>query len=142
MSTRGRGQGHQLGLEATAAMRARLLPHILGPLILAGCLARAAPLLAETNPLYRTLAAEDRTLAEAAVQEALESLPSRQTRSWRNPATGSSGFVMPIRTFRIESGHFCREYQEAIATPGSAEARQFTACRRAADGAWLTVGGG
>lgn len=117
-------------------MRARFL------IIIAGCLLQAAPLLAETNPLYRSLAADDRTLAEAAVQEALETLPSRQTRSWRNPATGASGFVTPLRTFKIESGHFCREYQEAIATPGSAEARQFTACRRTDDGTWLPVGGG
>lgn len=110
--------------------------------ILAGCLLQVTPLLADTNQLYRALGAEDRTLAEAAVQEALETLPSRQTRSWRNPATGASGFVTPLRTFKIESGHFCREYQEAIATPGSAEARQFTACRRASDGIWLPVGGG
>jgi surface antigen len=117
-------------------MRARLLS------IIAGCLLQAAPLLAETDSLYRSLAAEDRKLAAATVQEALETLPSRQTRSWRNPATGAYGFVTPLRTFKIESGHYCREYQEAIATPGSAEARQFTACRRASDGTWLPVDGG
>ena len=110
--------------------------------LLAACVLLPASARAEINPFYATLAESDRRLAMTAVQEALETLPSQQTRRWRNPATGVSGFVTPLRTFRIESGHYCRDYQESISAAGKAEARQFTACRRAADGRWIAVGGG
>lgn len=121
----------------------RRLPGLLpacGALLLA--LAAASQALAERKSLYAALADGDRALAGEAVQTALETLPSRQTRSWRNPQTGASGFVTPLRTFKIESGHFCREYQEAISTPTAAEARQFTACRQPEDGRWILVGSG
>ncbi len=103
------------------------------------CAQLALPALANGNPLYASLAEEDRARAAAAVQEALETLPSQQTRHWTNPDSGTSGFVTPQRTFKIKSGTFCREYQEAVVTPAGAEARVFTACRRPADGFWIMI---
>jgi surface antigen len=103
------------------------------------CVQLALPALANGNPLYASLAEEDQARAAAAVQEALETLPSAQTHRWANPASGASGYVTPQRTFKIKSGTFCREYQEAVVTPAGAETRLFTACRRPADGFWVMI---
>lgn len=103
------------------------------------CAQLLLPALAYGNPLYASLAEEDRARAAATVQEALENLPSQATGRWTNPASGSSGFVTPQRTFKIKSGTFCREYQEAVVTAAGAETRLFTACRRPADGVWVMI---
>lgn len=116
---------------------ARPLAAVLLSLLLAG----PRPAAAETNQLYADLGEDDRALASQAVQEALEGLPSQATRSWRNAASGASGSVTPLRTFKIHSGHWCREYQEAVTTPRSATALLFTACRGDA-GRWIAVEGG
>ncbi len=103
------------------------------------CLLLATPAWAGGNPLYATLAVEDQARATATVQTALETAPSQETRHWHNAASGVGGYVTPQRTFKIKSGTFCREYQEAIVTPAGAEARVFTACRRPSDGQWVPL---
>jgi len=98
--------------------------------------AAAAP---PAHPLYPYLAEADRALAAAAVQEALEHRVSGDSEAWRGTAGGVSGSVTPQRTFRIGSGHWCREFQEAVVLPGQAEILVLTACRSQDDGRWILV---
>ncbi|HKY93806.1 MAG TPA: hypothetical protein VJL84_00820 [Kiloniellales bacterium] len=91
------------------------------------------------HPLYLLLDDADRALAVAAVQEALEHRQSGESEAWRGTVAGVSGTVTPQRTFRIGSGHWCREFQEAVVLPGQAEIRLLTACRSQDDGRWIVV---
>ena len=92
----------------------------------------------DVHPLHSRLKPEDRGLAEFIVQETLETKMSRETRNWHNVRTGTRGYVTPLRTFRIRTGHYCREYRESISTKGGLEIGVFTACRDS-DGIWQRV---
>ncbi len=82
------------------------------------------------------LRAEDRSLVERTVNQALETKISGTPVEWRNPDSGSRGTVTPVRTYRSESGKWCREYTlTIIADDGSAKSRRAIACREA-DGKW------
>ena len=91
------------------------------------------------HPLYPFLDDGDRAVASAAVQDALEHRLSGESEAWRGASAGVSGTVTPQRTFRIGSGHWCREFQEAVVLPGQAEIRLLTACRSQDDGRWIVV---
>jgi len=54
--------------------------------------------------------AADRRILAAAVTLALETHVSGKPAAWRNPDSGSSGTIEPVRTFRAVSGQWCREY--------------------------------
>lgn len=71
-----------------------------------------------------------------AVQQALETLPSGRTVTWRHQADADiSGLIRPVRTFRTAQG-FCREYMVTARAPdGSARVWQDVACR-SPDGVW------
>jgi surface antigen len=82
----------------------------------------------------------DREMIEAAISVALESHVSGQPARWHNPDSGSSGSVEPIRTFKISTGQWCREYAHALDIRGWQERRETLraiACREAG-GAWKT----
>jgi len=82
------------------------------------------------------LRAEDRSLVERIVNQALETQISGTPVEWRNPDSGSRGTVTPVRTYRSESGKWCREYTlTTVADDGSARRRRAIACREA-DGKW------
>ena len=92
---------------------------------------------ATSEDLYLELSEADRAAAAAAVQEALENTASSQALAWDGP-DGIAGLVTPLRTFKIKTGHFCRDFTEAIvreAVPLTVASR---ACRTA-DGRWLRV---
>jgi len=55
--------------------------------------------------------------------------------AWRNPATGNSGAVVPLRTYRSGVGRTCREYERTLVVDGRAEPDYVTACRNAV-GEW------
>ena len=88
--------------------------------------------------LYEGLSAADRALAEENLQAALETHESQARISWRRADGSWGGTVMPVRTFRIESGIYCREFIEDIILPGAARSATFTACRDTG-GTWITV---
>lgn len=73
----------------------------------------------------------DRQLTAAAFGEALDKQLSGQSVAWRNPDTGSSGSVTPLRTFRASDGRWCREYEQSVAGPGGSERLTGIACRDA-----------
>jgi surface antigen len=87
---------------------------------------------------YDGLVEGDRAIARDRFQDALETRHSLQAAEWHNDASGNSGAVMPVRTFRIPSGHYCREFRESLVNAGTLAERTGTACRRE-DGVWILV---
>ncbi len=82
----------------------------------------------------------DQEMIEAAVTVALETHVSGQPALWSNPDSGSKGSVEPLRTFKISTGQWCREYSHAIDLRGWQERRvtlRAIACREAG-GHWKT----
>ena len=58
------------------------------------------------------------------------------TRSvWRNPDSGNSGSVTPIKTYAQPSGTYCREFAQTITVGGNTEQAYGHACRMP-DGTW------
>lgn len=119
------------------AIGRQLTPKCLILLFLIGC----APLEKESaqqrdnvDPLYEGLNGGALQSARDALQSALESLRSRATYKWQDSA-GSGGSVTPTRTFRIATGHFCREYTEVVSSPAGLISTSRVACRDA-DGIW------
>src|SRR5919109_4977530 len=84
------------------------------------------------------LDAADREKARVAASQALESVPSGQSVAWRNPDSGNSGVVTPIRTYQVSTGQYCREYTQTIYIGGEKHQSYGTACRQP-DGSWKTV---
>ena len=70
--------------------------------------------------------------------QALESAPTGQQTSWRNPDTGNQYSVTPTRTYEA-AGTTCREFTVNATVEGKPEAVKGTACRQA-DGTWKEAG--
>ena len=92
----------------------------------------------DRDAFYKELTEGDLVIARASLQEALEKRRSLDVGQWRNAATGASGSVMPTRTFRIQSGFFCRDYRETVLAAGALADRIGTACRDN-NGVWIRV---
>jgi surface antigen len=86
----------------------------------------------------RSLDSVDRQMVQRTTQSSLETLPSGQTSSWRNPDTGNAGTVTPHRAFTGNAGEPCREFQQTVTIGGRTEQAYGTACRQA-DGSWRVV---
>lgn len=87
--------------------------------------------------IYLELSEADRAAAATAVQEALESVASSQAFAWDGP-DGVAGLVTPLRTFKIKTGHFCRDFTEAIVREAIPTTVASRACRTP-EGRWLRV---
>jgi len=77
----------------------------------------------------------DRELQQQATMRALETAPSGNSIPWRNPNTGNSGSVTPVKTYQEPNGQYCREYQQVITVGGEKQMAYGTACRMP-DGSW------
>ncbi len=111
------------------------LPWLLA-LVLAACASDRSP--GERDPFYDGLSAEASAAAWQAVQTALETQRSDETYEWRY-GNGISGSVTPRRTFRIKTGHYCRDYSVVLfkgSQPAASSPR--TACR-GSQGTWRVV---
>ena len=84
------------------------------------------------------LSPADLVSADRTIQEALETALSNQNRRWVGASNGTYGFITPIRTFRIKTGHYCREFLETIAKDANVLTVTKTACRDD-DGIWKEV---
>lgn len=82
--------------------------------------------------------AADRDRASTAATSALESAPSGQSVAWRNPDSGNTGAVTPVRTYQDASGQYCREYTQTVTIGGEKHQSYGTACREP-DGRWRIV---
>ena len=80
----------------------------------------------------------DKQMAYQAQQAALESTPTGNTGTWRNPDTGHYGSYTPTKTYETSSGQYCREYQEKVVIDGKTHSAYGTACRQP-DGSWKIV---
>jgi len=76
-------------------------------------------------------------LDERCVGQVLEHAGSEQTVAWRNPDSGASYQVTPIRTWEQE-GRYCREYTTTVRIDGRPQQAYGTACRQP-DGSWERV---
>jgi surface antigen len=83
------------------------------------------------------LDAQDRRIAQQTAYHSLETYPSGQTSSWRNPDTGHYGTFTPTNTYQA-GGQHCREYTQTIYVDGRQETARGTACRNP-DGTWRIV---
>ncbi|HYD98228.1 MAG TPA: RT0821/Lpp0805 family surface protein [Alphaproteobacteria bacterium] len=72
-------------------------------------------------------------------QQALETGQTNSSYQWRNPDSGNSGTVTPVRTYEQPGGQVCREFQQTVFVGGRSEAATGTACRQP-DGTWKIVG--
>ena len=78
---------------------------------------------------------QDQHVAGQAVAEVLEKQISGTKVSWRNPETGSHGTVMPVQTWRTQSGRYCREFEETTTVESQTSVEYGIACR-GEDGKW------
>ncbi len=69
--------------------------------------------------------------------QALETLPDRQTKRWKNPNSGNEYAVTPTKTVQSASRD-CREYEMEAWVGGKRETVVGTACRDA-QGRWQTA---
>ncbi len=81
------------------------------------------------------LSQSDQERAKRASLVAFESLPSGQTKIWRNPDNGHWGTMTPSRTYLDAVGRYCREYRQTVTLGGLEHRANGTVCRRG-DGVW------
>jgi len=86
----------------------------------------------------KSLDRADRLAMRRTSQGALERNRTGQVSRWRNPDSGNSGTITPVRTYQTASGQNCREYQQAVTIGGKTESAYGTACRQS-DGSWKIV---
>ncbi len=82
----------------------------------------------------------DQAFIEATISRALEKQVSGTPLDWSNPDSGSKGRIEPVRTFKISTGEWCREYVHTLEFHGwqeLRETRRAIACREG-DGRWRT----
>ncbi|MEO3430204.1 RT0821/Lpp0805 family surface protein [Pelagibius sp. CAU 1746] len=82
--------------------------------------------------------AEDQRVLAAAISQALEHSASGQPVAWENPDSGAHGQVVPVRTYRSKSNHWCREYLASKVANDVEQKSRAIACR-SGDGAWVKV---
>jgi surface antigen len=85
----------------------------------------------------RAVGQAEQRVREAALFQALEKHASGEAIAWRNPDSGKTGEISPVRTFKNRGGRWCREYTAMEALDGNTEIRRAIACR-APEGQWKT----
>jgi surface antigen len=75
---------------------------------------------------------------ELRAADALEKNRTGEASSWVNPETGNWVAVVPTRTYQLETGQFCREYQADVNGAGGKGRAYGRACRQP-DGSWKLV---
>ena len=82
--------------------------------------------------------ASDLALLASAMQDVLETRESGVAVSFDNSETGFSVTIVPKRTWKSASGHWCREFAEVL-DRGPAEAAPVSTACRTPDGRWVRV---
>ena len=86
----------------------------------------------------RSLDAADRAEMQRTAQYALENNRTNEQSTWRNPDSGHSGDITPVRTYKSSEGSYCREYTQTVYIGGEPQAAYGRACRQP-DGSWKIV---
>jgi surface antigen len=86
----------------------------------------------------KSLDRADRLAMQQTTHSALETSQTNQTSSWRNPDSGHSGTVTPVKTYQTTQGQYCRESPPTVNVGGKTQQAYGTACRQP-DGSWKVV---
>jgi surface antigen len=81
---------------------------------------------------------QDKRLMETSSQKALEAGQTGSSTAWRNPDSGHSGSITPVKTYQNDRGEYCREYTQIVEIGGKSEKAYGKACRKP-DGNWEIV---
>jgi surface antigen len=72
------------------------------------------------------------------VGQTLEHAPDGRTIFWNNQQAETQYQVTPVKTYQVNDGRYCREYQTTSVIGGRAQQTYGTACRQP-DGSWQLV---
>ena len=81
---------------------------------------------------------KDKQQQQQAASRAMETAPSNSSVAWKNPDSGHSGTVTPVRTYQNDNGQYCREYQQTVNIGNQQHQAYGKACRQP-DGSWKIV---
>lgn len=88
------------------------------------------------RPLTAGMETHDIELATAAIHDALVFNASRATLAWVNQASGNSGSVTPLRTYRTRAGFYCRDFRVTLASSRYGDTSALRTACRDRDGQW------
>lgn len=83
----------------------------------------------------RKLEISDRKAHNKTAIQAFAEAPDGTTRYWRNSETGTSGIIMPTRSYYAGDGSFCRDYRTTVAVEEGFIRGRGMGCQQA-DGNW------
>ncbi len=72
------------------------------------------------------------------VGQTLEHVPDGETIYWNNQRADTQYQVTPVKTYQVNDGRYCREYQTTSVIGGRAQQTYGTACRQS-DGSWELI---
>ena len=81
----------------------------------------------------------DKSMLSGATKGAKAAADDGQLVGWVNPLTGSAGRITPMRSYSVDRGTVCRDYQASIAVAGKIGHLRGSACRKV-DGSWEIAG--
>jgi surface antigen len=82
---------------------------------------------------------KDKRMAAQAAAQAFENNRTGQKSVWNNPESGNRGEIVPVKTYQVANGQYCRRYEQTIYIGGERQQTTGTACRQA-DGSWQIQG--
>jgi len=106
-----------------------------GKLLATGVGALAGALIG--GQIGKTMDEYDRQMMVKSSKQALEFSPTGNSVEWKNPDSGNSGSITPVKTFK-ESGRYCREYVQEVIIAGEKQKAYGKACRQP-DGNWEII---
>ena len=90
------------------------------------------------SEIGKSLDRADQAAISQSTNRALESQPSGQPVTWRNPDSGNYGTITPQPAVQAPNGELCREFTQTINVGGKSEQGYGRACRQP-DGSWKIV---
>lgn len=105
--------------------------------LLFGAAALLAACQSFPQPTPEILTSERSTkLHDTALLESLETMPDRTSLHWNDADNRTEGYAVPLGTYRLADGTFCRDYYTRATSDGVSELTHGSACRRD-DGSWI-----
>ena len=99
----------------------------------------AWPVNPAEKSIYAGLDNAQVSLANDAMQFALEKNLSYVPHRWSVNGRSTDGFVVPMRTYKIKSGHYCREFLEGVTLEEKETVSKVQTACRSDDGVWILV---
>jgi surface antigen len=94
---------------------------------------------AQADAIMASLSDADQAFMATQVNHTLESAPTNQPATWRNPDGGAQVKLTATHTFQRPDNVYCRDFIEQLTKGETAQTARGTACRRP-DGTWQTTG--